>query len=80
MNKLTAMREFKDLTVRELARLAGTTENVIHYIEDGGAAPDYLYYRIADALGVDATEIGYVPPGPDEAQEICLASGRAWRV
>lgn len=47
----------KDLTVKEVAEKVGVSRQTITNIKQGKRCLDVIGYKLAEALGVDATEI-----------------------
>ena len=57
MRKLRELRINQGLTQRELARRAGISNTSLWKIERGGGATPPTLKRLADALGVKATDL-----------------------
>ena len=59
INRIKLVTELarRDMTQRRLAELAGVSRSTINYIKSGKSCSDEVGTKIAEALGVDVTEI-----------------------
>ena len=59
INRIKLVTELarRDMTQRRLAELAGVSRSTINYIKSGKSSSDEVGTKIAEALGVDVTEI-----------------------
>ncbi len=55
--KLITELEKREMTQKRLAELSGVSRVTINYIKGGKRCTDEVGQKIADALGVDVTEI-----------------------
>ena len=55
--KLIAELTRRDMTQKRLSELSGVSRATINYIRCGKSCTDAVGYKIAEALGVDVTEI-----------------------
>lgn len=55
--KLAHLLVDKDLTVKEVAEKVGVSRQTITNIKQGKRCLDVIGYKLAEALGVDVTEI-----------------------
>jgi transcriptional regulator with XRE-family HTH domain len=55
--KLRNLREQKVLTIEQLAAQAGVSKNTISKAERGGSVYPSTVHKLAQALGVDASEL-----------------------
>lgn len=55
--KLVTELAKRDMTQKRLAELSGVSRQTITYIRGGKSCSDEVGQKIADALGVDVTEI-----------------------
>lgn len=55
--KLMAELTRRDMTQKRLAELSGVSRTTINYIRSGKSCTDEIGQKIANALGMDVTEI-----------------------